>query len=233
MTRRKAVGDLGEGFIERLLRRASFQSIRDLNRHQPNHPGGDFLATRNGVKYFISVKTRNKYRQGTRHLNGGYNLFPEKVRKAARGYGAVPAWVTIQIDTERQTFCAYFGRVDQLSNPHRIAVPMTPRAVETYECLANHEFCAEIVPELSNQPPGAHPRLSPPNLEIRLLKKHEVVRPKNIFRHALKTQANKIRNARETRERALSRASEKQRKFEEELEQELLRIEGSSGRSNE
>jgi hypothetical protein len=87
MTRKKIVGDFGEELIERLLKRAGFDSnsIRDLNHRRYNHPGGDFLAKRAAIEYFISVKTRNKYKkddQGTRRLNGGYNLYPEKVRRA-------------------------------------------------------------------------------------------------------------------------------------------------------
>jgi hypothetical protein len=164
MTRKKVVGDLGEELIERLLKHAGFESnsIRDLNQRRYNHPGGDFLAKRAAIEYFIPVKTRNKYKkdiQGRRRLNGGYNIYPEKVRRAARAYNAVPAWVMIQIDTERQTFCAYFGTVNQLRNPHAISVPMTPIAVVDYECLAKDEFCAGITPELSNQLPEHGPSL--------------------------------------------------------------------------
>lgn len=225
MTRTKDLGDLGEGFIERLLKRAKFQNPRNLNRHRPNHPGGDFLAKRDGVEYFISVKTRNKYKRRNEYeraqrLNDRYNLYPEKVRKAARAYDdAVPSWVMIQIDTERKTFCAYFGRVDKLRNPKAIAVPMTAIAVADYECLANDEFCAEIAPELSNQLLGRPSNLSSPNLdpvgpESRLLKKGQFVRTKDKFSHALAMQSKKIRDARQ-------RQRQRQQKFEEELYREL------------
>jgi hypothetical protein len=217
MTRRKVVGDLGEGLIERLLTRAGFHSVRDLNRRRYNHAGGDFLAKRAAVEYFISVKTRNKYVLGKRRLNGGYNLYPDKVRRAARPYHAEPAWVMIQIDTERQTFCAYFGTVAKLRNPHAIAVPMTPAALVDYECLSQDESCAEIVPELSNQL-SEHPSslysssLGAIGPNSRLLKKGQFVSQKDNFRHALAVQAKKIRVARQRR-----------RKFEEEFEQELER----------
>ena len=65
MTRKKVVGDLGEELIERLLKHAGFDSnsIRDLNQRRYNHPGGDFLPKRAAIEYFISVKTRNKYKK--------------------------------------------------------------------------------------------------------------------------------------------------------------------------
>jgi Holliday junction resolvase-like predicted endonuclease/predicted transport protein len=168
MTRRKDLGNLGERWTVRLLERARFRNIQDLNQRRYNHPGGDFLAERDGVHYFITVKSRNKYRRGTRSLNGGYNIFPEKVRKFAKHYDAVPAWLTIQIDTDLQCFSAYFGTVDSLHNPTAVAVPMVPSAAASYECLAKDCLDAHIVPELSNQltetltrPPAPARRLKP------------------------------------------------------------------------
>jgi hypothetical protein len=151
MTRRKELGNLGESWTVRLLKRARFRSIHDLNERRYNHPGGDFRADRDGVRYFITVKARNKYRQGTRSLNGAYNIFPNKVCKYAQQYDAVPAWLTIQVDTDLQSFSAYFGTIDSLHNPSAVGVPMTPSAVAGYECLAKDRFNAQIVPELSNQ----------------------------------------------------------------------------------
>jgi hypothetical protein len=83
-------GDLGEKWTIALLKDAGFDSIQDLNAARYNHPGGDSLAERKGKRYFITVKARNKFVQRTRRLNGGYNIFPEKVRRAAKEYGAIP-----------------------------------------------------------------------------------------------------------------------------------------------
>lgn len=63
----------------------------------------------------------------------------------------MPAWLTIQIDTDSQCFSAYFGTVESLCNPNAIAVPMTTGAVLDYECLAKDTFDERITPELSNQ----------------------------------------------------------------------------------
>jgi len=134
-----------------LLKDAGFTSIQDLNAVRYNHPGGDFLAERKGKRYFITVKARNKFVQRTRRLNGGYNIFPKKVCRAAMEYGAIPSWITIQLDTERRCYSAYFGTIDSLRNPNAVAVPMSPGAVSGYECLANERFDQTITPALSNQ----------------------------------------------------------------------------------
>src|SRR5882762_6555317 len=114
MSRRRRIGDLGEHWTKSLLKRAGFHAVRDLNLVRYNHAGGDFIAERDGEKYFITVKARNKYRQSTRKLNAGYNIYPEKVRLAAREYDAEPAWLTIQLDTEEKTYSAYFGKISSL-----------------------------------------------------------------------------------------------------------------------
>ncbi len=151
VSRRRQIGDLGERWTKSLLESAGFRAVRDLNVVRYNHPGGDYLAERGGKTYFISVKARNKYVQGGRRLNGGYNIYPEKVRAGARQYRAIPSWLTIQLDTERRSFSAYFGTIDGLRNPNAIAVPMTPRAVGLYECLAADRPDEAITSELSNQ----------------------------------------------------------------------------------
>jgi hypothetical protein len=151
MSRRRQLGDLGERWTIGLLKSAQFKSVRDLNAIRYNHPGGDFLARRDGNLYFITTKARNKFVQGGHRLNGGYNIYPEKVRAAAREYGAIPAWLTIQLDTDRRCFTAYFGIIGSLRNPNAVAVPMSPRAVANYECLAKDRFDSAITRELSNQ----------------------------------------------------------------------------------
>jgi hypothetical protein len=146
MSRRKNLGDLGERWTIALLKNAGFKSVQDLNAIKYNHPGGDFLAERNGKLYFITVKARNKYIQRTRQLNAGYNIFPEKVRRAAKEYRALPAWITIQLDTENRCYSAYFGTIDALRNPNAVAVPMSLRAVAYYECLAAEKTDPAITP---------------------------------------------------------------------------------------
>lgn len=151
MSRRRRIGDLGEHWTKSLLERAGFVGVRDLNVVRYNHAGGDFIAERDGKKYFVTVKARNRYQQRTRKLNGAYNIYPKKVRRAAREYDAEPAWLTIQLDTEERTYSAYFGTVSSLRNPDAVAVPMLPHNVTAYECLAENVVDEAITPDLSNQ----------------------------------------------------------------------------------
>lgn len=125
--------------------------MQDSNALRYNHPGGVFLAERNGNRYFITVKARNKFVQRTHRLNVGYNIFPDKVRRAAKKYRAIPAWITIQLDTENRCYSAYFGTIDELRNPNAVAVLMSLRAVSRYECLAREKSDPAITPALSNQ----------------------------------------------------------------------------------
>jgi hypothetical protein len=74
------------------------------------------------------------------------------------------------------TNCAYQARE---MKGHHAKIAFLRVAVASYECLANDEFCAEIVPDLSSHLPDGHPRWSAPSHdrrppETRLLKKHEL-----------------------------------------------------------
>src|SRR5258708_8647180 len=129
MNRRRQLGDLGERWTESLLKAAGFSNVQNLNAIKYNHPGGDYLAERHGERYFITVKARNKFVQGGRRLNAGYNIYPKKVRAAARDCHAIASWLMIQLDTDRRSFSAYFGTIDALRNSKAVSVPMTPRAI--------------------------------------------------------------------------------------------------------
>lgn len=140
---RKNLGDVGEKLAAQALTASGFTGVRDLNEIRPNHPGGDIYAERDGTSYFISVKARKKYQRDGK-LNRSYNLYPQKVVRAAQDYGAIPAWLTVQIDVESRRYHTYFGTIDELQNPSGIAVPMTPLAVQAYECLNAGDLDAEL-----------------------------------------------------------------------------------------
>lgn len=164
--RTKRLGDMAEKWAVELLRNAGFARILDLNGEKPNHEGGDFLAERRGERFFISVKARNKYQQSGA-LNGSYNIFPDKVRRAAVPYDAVPAWLVIQVDTDRSCYSAYFGLIDALPNPNGVGVPMTPKAVAGYECFANERACPDITADLSNRIVDRSSRVARPIVELK------------------------------------------------------------------
>lgn len=133
----KRLGYLGEELAEPLLANNGFTNIRNLNHEQMNFAYADFYAERNGTKYVISVKARNKYvfsRNEERKINPRYKLGSKCREYAARAeerFGAVAAWLTIALDVE--TYSAYFGLLSSLKT---CGVAMTERATSSYECLA-------------------------------------------------------------------------------------------------
>jgi hypothetical protein len=137
-----------------------------------NYPFGDILATRDGVRYFVGVKSRNEMRQGDVGLNEAYNLvlisdamnaklksegkttdqitalLLAEVTILAETHKAVPAWITVPIRARDGTYSAYFGLLSRLGN--RRSVPMKPDACKTYECLARDVADPRVTADLLN-----------------------------------------------------------------------------------
>lgn len=136
----KKLGDAGEELAEPLLVKNGFINIRNLNHEQMNFAYADFYAERNGEKYVISVKTRNKYefrRDGTKKINSRYKLGSkcyEHAVIAEEKFGAKAAWLTIALDSE--TYSAYFGLLSSLKSR---GVGMSEKATSSYECFAKDE----------------------------------------------------------------------------------------------
>ena len=72
------------------------------------------------------------------------------VAAIAARYNAQPAWVTIQVIPELQTFSAFFGRL----STERLSVPMRARDTDKYkrdgDCLTDNEIDPTILPEWTN-----------------------------------------------------------------------------------
>ena len=85
--RAKELGTLGESIAPLYLERAGFTSIRNLNDIKTNYPYADVVATRNGITYAISIKTRNKYEARTGKLNARYKLGKKCTQMAAFACG--------------------------------------------------------------------------------------------------------------------------------------------------
>jgi hypothetical protein len=151
--RTDALGRWGELKSLVLLERAGFANVRDLNAPTPHHPFADVLADQNGKPYIVGVKTRCKFKDDGR-LNDYYNMVKRGADLAAIAarYKAQPAWVTIQVIPELQTFSAFFGKL----TTERLSVPMRERDTEKYKrdgkyiCLADQEADATISAEWSN-----------------------------------------------------------------------------------
>jgi Holliday junction resolvase len=71
--RLRALGNWGEKKAIHLLKRVGFDAVEELNTDFSNHPFGDICAERNGARYLIGVKTRNKY-QASGLINPTYNV---------------------------------------------------------------------------------------------------------------------------------------------------------------
>ena len=166
------LGRLGEVLAAEGLKRNGFTDVEDLNLRGVNHQFGDLLATKNGVRHFIGVKTRNELRRGEIGMNEAYNLIlisnvanAELKRQGETGdqitemllaevadlgalYHATPAWITVAISAKAGTYSAYFGLVAALGN--RRSVPMTLKAREDYLCLADNLTDRRVTVDLLN-----------------------------------------------------------------------------------
>jgi hypothetical protein len=166
------LGSLGEQLAEEALIAQGFVNVRNLNRHSTNHEYADLLAERGGTRYFIGVKSRNEFQLGGLKRNDSYNfvlapdalnrwlkssgktteqiteLLLSRVRYLADRYDAVPAWITIPIRASECSYAVYFGLVEALGRKR--VVPMTPKAMATYECLKGWTRDVRITSNLLN-----------------------------------------------------------------------------------
>ncbi|MCD4680013.1 MAG: hypothetical protein K8S00_06465, partial [Bacteroidales bacterium] len=71
--RKKSLGELGELFAIKALVDKKFDGIRNLNDKTMNEPFADIECEKDGIRYIISVKARNKYQKDGK-LNSRYNL---------------------------------------------------------------------------------------------------------------------------------------------------------------
>ncbi len=152
--RLRALGDWGEQKGVKLLERAGFTDVRELNAEFRNHPFGDICATRDGKRYLIGVKTRNKY-QASGMLNPTYNVRKRgaNVDAIAQRHHAMLAWIAVSVIPETQKLSAYFGTLSQIQERgERFSIPMQPGKTAKYECLSRpvEEFDLSIRAEWSN-----------------------------------------------------------------------------------
>ena len=140
------LGLIGECLAPILLEHHGYSILENLNSRQKNHPDADFLAVRDGTRFFISVKARNKF-QNNGTLNSRYKLeskgrkLPDAL-KAAQNHEAKFAWLTVQID--KDTYCAYFGTHERLcelrpNSPAATGVLMSAHWTKSYKELASNQ----------------------------------------------------------------------------------------------
>lgn len=140
--RKKSLGELGELFALKALVDQKFDKIRNLNDQTMNEKYADIVAEKNGLKYVLSVKARNKY-QVNGKLNTRYNLGSnayEKAGYAEEKYDAKAYWLAIQFDCN--SFSIYFGSLDSLNGSKAIPVNKCERGIigEIWEHNKRHYF---------------------------------------------------------------------------------------------
>jgi hypothetical protein len=120
--RKKSLGELGELFALKALVDRQFDKIRNLNDKKTNQAFADIECEKDGKKYIISVKARNKYQKNGK-INTRYNLgkgVNEKSLLIEQKFNATAYWMAIQF--ESKTFSIYFGPLHELNG--RKAIPI-------------------------------------------------------------------------------------------------------------
>ena len=140
--RKKSLGELGELFALKALVDQKFDKIRNLNDQKMNEKFADIVAEKDGIKYVISVKSRNKY-QINGKLNSRYNLGSnayEKALYAENKYNAKAYWLAVQFDIT--TFSIYFGSLAELNGSKAIPVNKCEKGLigEIWEFNKRHYF---------------------------------------------------------------------------------------------
>jgi hypothetical protein len=140
--RKKSLGELGELFALKALVDKKFDKIRNLNDQKMNEKFADILCEKNGVKYVISVKARNKFQLNGK-LNIRYNLGSnsyENALYAEEKYNAKACWIAVQFDTT--SFSIYFGFIEDLNGSKAIPVNKCQSGLvgEIWELNKRHFF---------------------------------------------------------------------------------------------
>src|SRR5450830_1205461 len=112
--RKKALGELGELVALKTLVDNGFEKISHLNDiKRRNFHFADLLAEKDGKKYAISVKARNKFQKnGT--LNNRYNLKQTHVTAVEKELVAEAYWMAIPFD--KNSYSVRFGSVMELKD---------------------------------------------------------------------------------------------------------------------
>lgn len=140
--RKKSLGELGELFAIKALVDKKFDRIRNLNDKTMNEAFADIECEKDGIRYVISVKARNKFQKDGK-LNTRYNLGSdayEKAKFAETKYNALACWMAIQFD--HRTFSIYFGYLSDLNNSKAIPVDKCEKGIvgEIWELNKRHYF---------------------------------------------------------------------------------------------
>ena len=150
--RKKSLGELGELFAIKALVDKKFDRIRNLNDSHMNEKFADIECEKDGLRYVISVKARNKYQKNGK-LNTRYNVGSkvyEKALVAEKQYNASAYWMAIQFD--HKSFSIYFGSLKELNGSRAIPVDKCEKGLvgEIWELNKRHYFDFEYYTNKKN-----------------------------------------------------------------------------------
>lgn len=144
--RKKSLGELGELFAIKALVDRGFDKIRNLNDKSLNEPFADLECEKDGKRFIISVKARNKYQKNGK-INTRYNLgskaydkaFSSSIKHKAEAY-----WMAVQFD--EKSFSVYFGALNQLNGKKAIPIDLCMKGTigEIWEFNKRHYFDFEF-----------------------------------------------------------------------------------------
>ena len=118
--RAKSLSELGKLIALKVLVDNSFKKIVNLNDENPKYPFANLYAEKEGKKYVIKVRTRNKY-QKDNTLNAFYKLGGnayDKALEAMKDLNAKAYWMAVQFD--EHSYSIYFGSLEELGNKDSI-----------------------------------------------------------------------------------------------------------------
>ena len=147
--RRGELGRIGELIAVEELSAHGFTAILLLRERNQIYPFADIYAEREGRKFWISVKTRNKYRaNGT--LNTRYKIPANQTERAhdleQAHPGADAAFIAISVVLSRKScrcnepphsYSCYFGPLTILTRRNGIGMREEERSL--YECFAENK----------------------------------------------------------------------------------------------
>jgi len=143
------LGYIGEHLAVAELSAHGFTEIKYLNHPKKNHRFADIYAERNGEKFWISVKTRNKY-QNDGTINYCYKISPKERAFALdleqNNPGTMAACIGVSVvvsensclgDERPNTYSCYFTKLRELTD--RQGMGMRECQLPDYDCLAKNE----------------------------------------------------------------------------------------------
>ena len=122
--RKKSLGEIGELYGIKALVDNGFTNIRNLNDVQMNYPYADVFAERDGRKFVISIKARNKWEKSG-NLNTNFKLMYtlnayKNAENAEKQFDAEAAWMAIPF--EKDEYSVYFGTLKELDGDRGIKI---------------------------------------------------------------------------------------------------------------